>query len=251
MLLAKGGVHMGTLCIIIPAYNEQENIINVINEWYPVIERVGEESKLVIIDDGSKDRTYEIAYELKKNRPMLEVITKKNSGHGATCLYGYNYAIENKAEFVFQTDSDGQTNAKEFWQFWDNRNKYDFIIGKRIDRQDGINRKIVTKILKMVILISFGCNIPDANTPYRLMNCKKLEIYIDKVPKDFFLSNVLLSVLFTKCHGKIKWLNITFKKRQGGKNSININKIFVIGVKAINEFRKFTINNKIFLEKNK
>lgn len=48
---------MDKLYIIIPAYNEEENIKNVINEWYKVVDRVSKGSKLVVIDDGSKDNT--------------------------------------------------------------------------------------------------------------------------------------------------------------------------------------------------
>ena len=46
------------LYIVIPAYNEEENIDDVVNEWHEVVEKINEESKLVIIDDGSRDNTY-------------------------------------------------------------------------------------------------------------------------------------------------------------------------------------------------
>lgn len=51
---------MEKLYIVIPAYNERETIKDVINDWYPVVEKVGADSRLVIINDGSKDDTYEI-----------------------------------------------------------------------------------------------------------------------------------------------------------------------------------------------
>ena len=90
------------LFIVIPAYNESENIANVVNDWYPVVEKYGGEgSKLVIIDDGSKDNTYEIMKELASTKPLMEAVTKPNGGHGATVLYGYNYALENGADYIF------------------------------------------------------------------------------------------------------------------------------------------------------
>ncbi len=55
---------MDKLYIIMPAYNEQDNIVNVIDQWYPVVEKIGNDSKLVIIDDGSKDNTYKIMSNL-------------------------------------------------------------------------------------------------------------------------------------------------------------------------------------------
>ena len=46
------------LYIVIPAYNEEENIENVVREWHEIVEKIGQNSKLVVIDDGSKDNTY-------------------------------------------------------------------------------------------------------------------------------------------------------------------------------------------------
>ena len=57
---------MDKLYIIIPAYNEQENIEEVVKDWHPIVEQRGEDSRLVIIDDGSKDATYEKLLELAK-----------------------------------------------------------------------------------------------------------------------------------------------------------------------------------------
>ena len=54
-----------------------------------------------------------------ETRPLLVAQTKPNGGHGSTVLYGYRYAIENGADYVFQTDSDGQTPPSEFDEFWE------------------------------------------------------------------------------------------------------------------------------------
>ena len=85
---------MEKLYIVIPAYNEEETIQQVIKEWYPIVEKVGGESRLVIIDDGSKDRTYQIIKKAAEQYPQLIPLTKPNKGHGATVLYGYQYALQ-------------------------------------------------------------------------------------------------------------------------------------------------------------
>src|SRR5687767_14632835 len=107
-----------------PAYNEEANILNVVKQWHPVVQKIGSESRLVIVDDGSRDNTNKLLDSLIKDFPQLISLTKPNSGHGSTCLYAYRYALNNSADYVFQTDSDGQTDPEEFWQFWNLRDKY-------------------------------------------------------------------------------------------------------------------------------
>ena len=226
------------LYIVIPAYNESENIVDVVNDWYPVVEKFGGEgSRLVIIDDGSKDNTYEIMQELASTRPLMEAVTKPNGGHGATVLYGYNYALENGADYIFQTDSDGQTLSSEFGPFWEQREQYDMVIGHRNKREDGFARKFVTKVLKFVIWLCFGVSVTDANTPFRLMKSGTLAKYIGLIPKDYNLSNVIVSVLYAKKGCAVKYIPITFRPRQGGVNSINMKRIFGIGKQAVKDFR--------------
>jgi glycosyltransferase involved in cell wall biosynthesis len=231
---------MDILYIIIPAYNEEENIMQVIEDWYPVVRTHdgGGASRLVVIDDGSKDKTFAIMQEAAASRPLLCPITKPNSGHGATVLYGYHYALDHGADYVFQTDSDGQTLPEEFEPFWAQREIYDMIIGWRKGRQDGASRVFVTKTLKTVIKVCFDVTVKDANTPYRLMKAETLKKYIDLIPQDFNLSNVLLSVIYQKKGCSVLYIPITFRPRQGGINSINMKKIFKIGKQALIDFRE-------------
>lgn len=225
------------LFIVMPAYNEEENIETVAREWHEVVARIGNDSKLVIFNDGSKDNTYAKLKELEKELPCLIGVDKPNSGHGATVLYAYNYALDNGADYIFQTDSDGQTIPDEFYPFWEEREKYAAIIGHRNHRQDGLSRVFVTKTLKLVIRIVFGEKVTDANTPFRLMPRATLEKYIPKIPKDFNLSNVILSVLLVHNKENVKFTPITFRPRQGGVNSINFKRICKIGKQAVKDFR--------------
>ena len=231
---------MNTLYMVIPAYNESENIRQVIDDWYPVIEAHdgGGKSRLVVIDDGSRDDTYAMLCEIAKTHPLLEPLTKANGGHGATVLYGYRHALSRGADYIFQTDSDGQTLPGEFEPFWQQREQYDMVIGQRSNRQDGASRVFVTRTLRLVIRLCFGVSVLDANTPYRLMRADALREDIELIPRDFFLSNVLLSVIFTKKKRRVKYIPITFRPRQGGVNSINLPRIFRIGRQALTDFRR-------------
>lgn len=232
---------MDTLYLVMPAYNEEANIEKVIEEWYPVVEKIGGDSRLVIVDDGSKDHTYEMMLEAAKTRPYFQPLTKKNGGHGATVLYGYRYALEHGADYIFQTDSDGQTRPDEFGQFWELRKDYDMVIGHRSKREDGFSRVVVTKVLKAVIRLCFGVSVTDANTPFRLMKASTLKENIHLVPQDFNLSNVIISVIYAKKKLKVKYFPITFRPRQGGVNSINLKKIFKIGKQAVKDFRSINV----------
>lgn len=229
---------MDKLYIVIPAYNEQDTIEQVIREWYPIVENAGRESRLVIVNDGSKDTTFQIMQECAKNRPQFIPLTKENSGHGATVLWAYKYALEEGADYIFQTDSDGQTLPEEFLPFWRERENYDMVIGHRRHRQDGISRYIVTKTLKYVIKVCFGVTVTDANTPFRLMKAETLKKNIDLIPENFNLSNVIISVIYAKKNLKVKYIPITFRPRQGGGNSINLRKISRIGIQAFSDFVK-------------
>lgn len=237
---------MDTIYFVLPAYNEEANIEDVIKQWHPVCEKIkaeGYETKLVIANDGSKDQTFAIMRDLQNKYPLLEPLDKPNSGHGATVLYLYRYAIEKGANYIFQTDSDGQTMPEEFWSMWENRNQFDFQIGTRVGRQDGTSRVFVTKILRLVVWMMFHVWVKDANTPFRLLKVEKLKPILDVIPADYNLANVAVSAIAVRWTYNIGWYPITFRPRQGGVNSINMKRIFKIGWKALADFR--TINRNL------
>lgn len=239
---------MEKIYFVMPAYNESENIMETVKQWYPVIEKINMmddcEAVLVIANDGSKDDTFNVMKSMKREGcfQYFEPLTKENGGHGQTVLYLYRYALGHGADFIFQTDSDGQTNPEEFWQMFENRHNYDFQIGYRQGRQDGISRVFVTKTLRLVVWLMFHEWVTDANTPFRLMQRDKLKAIMDVIPQDYFLCNVAISAIAVKWHYKIKFYKITFKPRQGGVNSINMKRIFKIGWKALGDFRKINAN---------
>ena len=238
---------MSKIYFVMPAYNEAENIEKTVNQWHAVVDKImrggKDTAKLVVANDGSTDNTFSILQGLKEIYPFLIPIDRQNTGHGATVLFLYRYAIEDNCDFIFQTDSDGQTNPDEFWELWNNREKYDFLIGARNKRKDGIGRVIVTKVLRLVVWVVFHTWVIDSNAPFRLMRMDKLKVILDLIPQDFFLCNVAIAAIAKKLNYKIAWYDISFKPRQGGVNSINMKRIFMIGWKALGDL--YLINTKI------
>ena len=230
---------MNVLYLVMPAYNEEANIEAVVKMWYPVLEGKDSSSRMVIADSGSTDATHEILLELQKTHPQLEILSETGKQHGPKVIALYAYAIRQKADYIFQTDSDGQTDSSEFAAFWDLRQQYNAILGHRNIRGDGKSRAFVEHVVCFLLRLYFGVRVPDANAPFRLMKTSVVQKYLGRLPKDYNLPNVMLTTYFSHYHEPIIFQKITFRPRQGGINSINIPKIVKIGWKALHDFHVF------------
>ncbi len=230
---------MDSLYIVMPAYNEEANIEDVVKQWYPILEGKADNSKLIIADSGSSDRTHEILEDLKVNGyPKLEILSDTNRYHGPKLIAMYDYAIKNGIDYVFQTDSDGQTNPDEFAAFWEERNNHGAVIGYRSVRGDGQSRAFVEKVVCFLLRLYFGVKVPDANAPFRLMKTDVLKKYLYKLPSDYNIPNIMITTYLKYFNEDILFRDITFKPRQGGVNSINIKRIIQIGWKALGDFHR-------------
>ena len=230
---------MDILFIVMPAYNEEKNIESVVRSWYPVLKGKSESSRLVIADSGSRDRTHEILEQLRSGEfPQLEILHTDNQYHGPKVIALYKYAIANGADYIFQTDSDGQTDPEEFGAFWKARRKYAGIFGNRKVRGDGKDRAFVEKVVCALVLLYFGVKIPDANAPFRLMKAQTVAKYIDKMPEDYNLPNIMMTTYFAYYREPTAFRTISFKPRQAGVNSVNIPRIVKIGWNALGDFHK-------------
>lgn len=227
---------MDKLYIVLPVYNEAENIEDVVKDWYEVLRGKSDDSKMIIADGGSTDNTLNILYKLKNIYPKLEIFSRPGTDHGTKLIFLYDYAIKQKADYIFQTDSDGQTSAEEFKQFWELRNEYSAILGSRSNREDGKFRVFVEIILRVMLKIFFGANTPDANAPFRLMRTELVEKYLYKLPSDFNLPNAMLAAYFSYFNENVKYCHVTFRSRQGGENYINVKRIIKIGWVSIKNF---------------
>ena len=227
-----------SLYVVMPVYNEAACIERVVKQWYPVLASGNGDSRMVVADGGSNDRTLSILYSLQKEFPKLVILSKPDTDHGTKVILLYRYAIANGADWIFQTDSDGQTLPEEFPSFWAIRHDFDAILGNRKKRGDGYGRKMVEDVLRVFLKLYFGVMVPDANAPFRLMRSGAVSKYLGAMPDDFNLPNAVLSACFSRYRERVTYREITFQPRQGGKNHMNLKKIFKIGFLSFGRFAK-------------
>ncbi len=228
------------LVVVIPVFNEQPSVRKVIREWFHEIENWTEDFVMLVIDDGSLDRSADIVSRLREQLGERVVLhSHANRGHGASCLVGYERAIEMNARHVFQIDSDGQCDPQYFFRVWRLREECDVIYGWRRRRDDGWRRVLASRVLKMLLLVTTGERCIDANTPYRLMRTSALLPAIERLKvHPFFLTNVALAVLLKKAsleHGAVP---IRFRERYGGEPSVRMGQFGEKALELVRQLRQ-------------
>ena len=219
------------LSIVIPLYNESVNIARLLEEWHNELKKNNVDYCFIIVNDGSKDNSIEVIRSLDYN---IILLNKHNSGHGRSIRLGYDFVVKYlKSNFILQIDSDGQCDPKYFNSFWKNRFNYDFILGVRITREDGILRKLTSKISLIITSFISSINLKDPNTPYRLFNLNTLRESLLLVNESFDVHNIALTFVILKKKYKYKTIDITFPNRIGGENSINLIKVFQMGLNMV------------------
>lgn len=220
--------------IVIPFYNEKENLIFFIKEWERFLtnkKNIRKNLFFFFFDDGSNDLSSKaISKNIKKIKHRI--IKKKNSGHGDTCRYGYKYIIKKfkKFEYILQIDSDNQCDPKYLTKFINlAKQKNDFILGYRNKREDGFLRLLTSKIMSLIFFLKKKNYVKDLNTPYRMMRIEPLKEIVAKIEKkkkykQVQLYNCLLSYQMIKYY-KISWIKIIFRERYYGNSKFNFKKM--------------------------
>src|ERR1700736_6875808 len=145
------------LIAVMPVYNEEANIADVITEWLQAFEHEQINARLLAVNDGSRDNTLSILRKLQSQYPdQLLVLDKPNSGHGRSCRAGYEAALQKNAPWILQIDSDGQCDPEFFPTFWAKRNDADCVFGFRVTRDDGIVRKLVSRAASILTSVVTG-----------------------------------------------------------------------------------------------
>lgn len=230
--------HEIELAVIIPVYNEEGCIKEVIIEWQSVLDKLKIDYRIVAYDDGSKDKSLEILRYLEQNIPQLDVITDSNKGHGPTILKGYRDHLH--ARWLFQVDSDGELKPQNFPLFWNERVDQDFIIGKR-NRESNTLRKVITFFTYATIRATYGKGVYDINCPYRLMKRESFQDVLTRIPQTTFAPNVILSGYACWKKMNIKQIDISHQFRKTGEVSLRSFKVILVAFLSFRQTLQFRL----------
>ena len=152
------------ISVVIPIYNEEGNIINLIDELIPIVDKIGGE--IIIVDDNSNDASRDLILK-KKNNVNIEILLlqhAKQYGQSAGLLTGIKAA---KNDLIVTLDGDGQNDPKDInsmLKVWEdnNENSYLLVIGHRQNRQDNWSRRYASLMAKRFRKFILKDSTPDS-----------------------------------------------------------------------------------------
>ena len=214
--------------VIIPAYNEGQNIKDLIDK----LKKTCPDYEYIIINDGSVDDTKQVCQQ----NNYCYVDMPINSGIGVAVQTGYRYAFKNDFDIAVQLDGDGQHDPKYLSQLIKplEEGKCDVVIGSRFIEKKGFQssstRRIGIKILSMLIKICTGVTIKDVTSGYRAVNRRMIEIYVEDYSRDYPEPEAIITAVMHKA--KVLECPVEMLERQGGISSINFSKSLYYMIKV-------------------
>lgn len=206
--------------IIIPAYNEAENIVK-------TVEAIKEKAKgfdYIIINDCSTDRTKNICEENGYNIINLPI----NLGIGGAVQTGYKYAYNHDYDIAVQVDGDGQHDPLflEVMAQYLEEHSADMVIGSRFIEKKGFQssraRRIGIIFFTQLIKIMTGATITDPTSGLRMVGRNVIELFSNDYPRDYPEPESVVAIL--RRHMKVIEIPVVMKEREGGVSSISLKK---------------------------
>jgi len=230
--------------VMIPTYNERENIGNLIRE---ILNLKIPDLHVVVVDDNSPDGTSEIVKNLSKEHPEVELLLRTTErGRGSAGIAGFKYALEQGADCVVEMDADFSHHPKYIPSFLEAIQEADMVIGSRFvgggkDVNRGIVRRVITFLAGVYVRLLLGLRIKDVSSGYRCFKKKVLKA----IELDSMISTgpSIVSELFYRTHLKgfsIKEIPIEFADRTHGQTKLN----YIVLIKTLLMVLKFKRLNK-------
>lgn len=222
---------MKKVLLIIPAYNEQENILKTVQ----TIKEYSEEIEYVVINDGSTDNTEQILIENKINHIKLV----HNLGIGGAVQTGYKYAYENNYDIAIQFDGDGQHDVNYIPNICEPLidGSADMCIGTRyLDKsasefQSTFMRRLGANIISVFIRLLCGKKVTDPTSGFRAVNAKVIKEFAKLYPTEYPEPESTVSLLVNGY--TVQEVPVSMNERTGGVSSIRLWKTVDYMVKVV------------------
>ena len=212
--------------IIIPTYNENQNISILINKIRKLDSLINLE--ILIIDDASPDGTAKSVEEIQANDSKLYLINrKKKLGLGSAYCLGFKWAIENKFDFIIQMDADLSHNPNDIIRLLDKIHDNDLVIGSRY--KTGVNvvnwplrRLILSYLANIYARLITGLKVYDLTSGFKCIKTDRLKnIDIDKIKSEGYSFQIEVNCLCYNKNYKISEVPIIFYDRTVGQSKMS------------------------------
>lgn len=195
-----------------PAYFDEENLPKLVPVVFDFLRRISEKFEIIIVEDGSPDRTGEIAENLSQQFPCIRVIHhQRNMGYGATLRDGF---LNARYEYVMYTDGDNQYDIREFEPYLPLLKTHDILSGYAKSKVITTRRKIQSFVYNLIIKLLFFVNIRDINCAMKIYNHKVLDAIKIKSSSAFIDAEMLVKA--SKKGFKIAQFPVTQYPRTSG-----------------------------------
>lgn len=161
------------LSVFLPSHNEEGNVERVVRSWTAELPKVADKFEVIVVDDGSRDRTGEIAERLAKADAHVKVVRHPvNRGYGGAVISGVRAAT---LPYVLLCDGDGQFDPADIERLTPFVPEYDVVAGRRVQRADHLMRRINGRAWTMLVRTLLGITISDIDCGFKLFKRDKLE----------------------------------------------------------------------------
>jgi len=216
------------LSIFSPAYNEEFVIKKTLTAAVKVIPLIAETYEIIVINDGSTDRTREIVEDIISTNSRIKLISHvTNQGYGAAIKSGLAAA---RYPWVIACDSDGQFDLSEIKKFTPFIKDYDLIIGYRLKRSDSRYRRLMAFILKMVNLILFKINFKDIDCGFKLFK-KEVITAVSPLTTNSAITVTEFITRAVRLGYRVKEVGVSHHSRSGGQQTGGKPSVVIKGAK--------------------